>query len=179
MWLWCEWTTKGDLLIEAVTGSQWSTSDVWVMISKGHMTLLQPPSLEEGRALLEKEEVYNTPCLGFRYFWHQRRDQAKTAPGMISCRHCRSRKGGSAEDTETTGCLRKTTCLPALSQVFAGGGQVVRAVHEAGGHKGLALQEYFAVMSHHQGLASCEPDGSTPHRALRATTSTAWAPPGA
>ena len=33
--------------------------------------------------------------------------------------------------------------------------------------------------SHHQGLASCEPDGSTSHRALRATTSTAWAPPGA
>ena len=115
-----------------------------VMISKGHMTLLQPPSPDEGRALLEKEEVYNTPCLGFRYFWHQRRDQAKTAPGVISCRHCRSRKGGSAEDTETTGCLRKTTCLPALSQVFAGGGQVIRAVHEAGGHKGLVLQEYFA-----------------------------------
>ena len=112
---------KGDLLIETVTGSQWSISDVWVMISKGHMTLLQPPSPDEGRALLEKEEVYNTPCLGFRYFWHQRHDQAKTAPGVISCRHCRSRKGGSAEDTETTGCLRKTTCLPALSQVFAGG----------------------------------------------------------
>ena len=42
------------------------------------------------------------------------------------------------------GCLRKTTCLPALSQVFAGGGQAVRPIHEARGQKGLVLQEYFA-----------------------------------
>ena len=135
---------KGDLLIETVTGSQWTKLDMWVMISKGHMTLLQPPSPEDGKKLLEKEEVYNTPCLGFRYFWHQRHDQAKTAPGVVSCRHCRTRKGGGGDDPEPTGCLRKTTCLPALSQVFAGGGQMVRPVHDAGGRKGLVLQEYFA-----------------------------------
>ena len=135
---------KGDLLIETVTGNQWTKLDIWVMISKGHMTLLQPPSQEAGKVLLGKEEVYNTPCLGFRYFWHQRHDQAKTAPGIISCRHCRARKGGGMEEPVPMGCLRKTTCLPALSQVFAGGGQVIRSLHEVKGQKGLVLQEYFA-----------------------------------
>eukprot|EP00913_Durusdinium_trenchii_P014680 g13773.t1 len=88
---------KGDLLLETVVGSQWTHHDVWVMISKGHMTLLQPPSKTIGEALARKE-VYHTPCLGFRYFWHQRHDQAKR-PGN----HCaqtlqdqeRRRQGGS------------------------------------------------------------------------------------
>ena len=38
---------KGDILLETVVGSQWTQQDVWVMISKGHMTLLQPQSLPE------------------------------------------------------------------------------------------------------------------------------------
>ena len=49
---------KGDLLIETVTGSQWTKLDIWVMISKGHMTLLQPPSQEAGRTLLGKKACF-------------------------------------------------------------------------------------------------------------------------
>ena len=135
---------KGDILLETVVGSQWTQQDVWVMISKGHMTLLQPPSSAAEENLLRKEEVYHTPCLGFRYFWHQRHDQAKTAPGIIACRHCKTRKGGGGNEPDAYGCLRKTTCLPALSQVMAGGGHTMKTVHGARGHAGLVLREYFA-----------------------------------
>lgn len=137
---------KGDILLETVVGSQWTQQDVWVMISKGHMTLLHPPSEAVGKTLLAKEEVYHTPCLGFRYFWHQRHDQAKTAPGIIACRHCKPRKGGGsgADIPDTYGCLRKTTCLPALSQCMAGGPPMMKKINGAQGHEGLVLREYFA-----------------------------------
>ena len=137
---------KGDILLETVVGSQWTQQDVWVMISKGHTTLLRPPSEAVGKTLLAKEEVYHTPCLGFRYFWHQRHDQAKTAPGIIACRHCKPRKGGGsgADIPDTYGCLRKTTCLPALSQCMAGGPPMMKKINGAQGHEGLVLREYFA-----------------------------------
>ena len=72
---------KGDILVETVTGQHWKPglADLWCLIWKGHMTLLVPPSEEVGQRLIAKEDGYNTPSLGFSYYWHQRHDQPKVA----------------------------------------------------------------------------------------------------
>ena len=135
---------KGDLLVETVTGSQWTEQqpDVWALICRGHMTLLVPPDPAEARKLILKEEAYNTPSFGFRYFWHQRHDQPRTSPGILACRLCKpGRKGGSKEPY---GMVRKTSCLPALARVLAGSPQPARPVPPAAGRQGLVLREYFA-----------------------------------
>lgn len=79
---------RGDLLVETVVGSQWRQGGwhVWALISRGHMTLVQPPAQWDATAWLRKEERYSTPCLGFSFFYHQRHDQSKTAPGKVHCR---------------------------------------------------------------------------------------------
>ena len=138
---------KGDILVETVTGQHWKPglADLWCLIWKGHMTLLVPPSEEVGQRLIAKEDGFNTPSLGFSYYWHQRHDQPKVAPGMVVCRLCKPLKKAGSEKAATL--VRKETCLPALGLCLAGGGGQVRLVHPASRattSSGLVLREFFA-----------------------------------
>ena len=139
---------KGEILLEAIAGTQWGEGgqDLWALIWKGHMTLLVPPDSQAAQALLEDVEPFVTPCLGFHYFWHQRHDQPLTSPGIAPCRLCKPLKKAGSE--EVHGLLRKSTCLPTLSSVMAGGPSPKRTVRPAiDGEKakdGLVLQEFFA-----------------------------------
>ena len=103
---------KGDVLPEVVMGTQWRQGQptIWTMVCKGHMTLLVPPSQDAGQHLVQLSDVYVTPCLGFPYFWHQRHDQARTAPGVLARRHCKPSK--RANTWEVEGLLRRTTRSP-------------------------------------------------------------------
>ena len=138
---------KGDLLPEVVMGTQWRQGQptLWTMIWKGHMTLMIPPSLEEAQALIQIQDVYITPCLGFPYFWHQRHDQPRTAPGTLACPHCKPPKRAGAAEFETY--LRKNSCLAAVALCVAGGKSspfLVSPSATPAGPSGLVLQEYFA-----------------------------------
>eukprot|EP00435_Cladocopium_sp_Y103_P041030 s1496_g11.t1 len=137
---------KGDVLPEVILGSQWSKDqpDLWALVWKGHMTLLVPQDARAGEKLL-KEDTYATPSLGFHYFWHQRHDQPRTAPGQGVCRHCKPlRKVGTKEYDSL---VRKTSCLPALATSLAGGAldpKRVATCTSTAGPSGLVLQEFFA-----------------------------------
>ena len=138
---------KGDILLETITGQHWKPGqkDLWCLVWKGHMTLLIPPSPEVGERLIHTEDGFNTPSLGFSYYWHQRHDQPKVAPGLVVCRLCKPMKKVGSE--ETSALVRKTTCLPALGMYVAGGGGGPRRVHPAKrstGGSGLVLREFFA-----------------------------------
>eukprot|EP00435_Cladocopium_sp_Y103_P035203 s583_g9.t1 len=138
---------KGDYVPEVVQGSHWKAgqSDIWAMIWKGHMTLLEPLKDVQKGEILARFDVYTTPSLGFRYFWHQRHDQPRTAPGILACRHCKPLKKAGASEVETV--LRKTSCLAAAACCAAGGRQEVyhvRPASQGAGPTGLCLREYFA-----------------------------------
>ena len=138
---------KGDYLPEIVQGTHWKTGqkDLWALIYKGHMTLLVPPSPEEGRRVLKEFDAYVTPTLGFRYFWHQRHDQPRTAPGGVACRHCKNTKKAGAE--EVPQMIRKDSCLAAAALCSAGGVYKqyhVKVAAEPSDETGLVLKEYFA-----------------------------------
>lgn len=82
---------KGGLVIEMVEGNRCDSGwCIFVLIWKGHMTLLQPPEELDVEAFLEAENPHRTPALGFNFFWHSRHDQARSAPGRILCRLWRS-----------------------------------------------------------------------------------------
>lgn len=88
---------RGDLLVETVVGSQWRTGGwhIWALISRGHMTFLQPPAHWDAAEWLRKEERFSTPALGFSFFCHQRHDQSRTAAGKVHCRLCKgTRRAG-------------------------------------------------------------------------------------
>lgn len=74
---------RGGLVVESVQGQRWEPGgwDVWALIWKGHMTLIQPPEDFDTRNLWDQEEPITTPAMGFGFFWHTRHDQHKTAPG--------------------------------------------------------------------------------------------------
>eukprot|EP00435_Cladocopium_sp_Y103_P045096 s974_g12.t2 len=138
---------KGGVIVESVVGPHWKPGDatIWVLIHKGHMTWLQPPSQGRGEKLVDEEEHATTPAFGFFFFWHSRHDQAATSPGKTHCRLCRTaRKAGAWTD-----CFRQHSCLAMMAAVAGGGdrSQVVRGVRPAGApHQpgDLVLQEVFA-----------------------------------
>jgi len=100
------------------THSKTGQKDLWALLYKGHMTLLIPPSPEASQRVLKEFDTYVTPTLGFRYFWHQRHDQPRAAPGGIACRHCKpSKKAGTAEISQM---IRKESCLAAAAVCAAG-----------------------------------------------------------
>ena len=139
---------KGDILLEAIAGTQWGEKgkDIWALIWRGHMTLLIPPDQVTAAALVKEMEPYVTPCLGFHYFWHQRHDQPLTSPGIAPCRLCKPLKKAGADGLH--GLLRKSSCLPILATVMAGGPSPVRKVRPVvngdTARDGLVLQEFFA-----------------------------------
>ena len=138
---------KGDVLPEIVMGGQWHAGQptIWALIWKGHMTLLVPPGDAEAKALVNHSEVYTTPTMGFHYFWHQRHDQPRVAPGTLACRHCKPPKKAGQMDMDHY--VRKTSCLAAVAYCPAGGRTAPYAVQPAktnGGPTGLVLQEFFA-----------------------------------
>ena len=141
---------KGDILLEAIAGNQWGpgSPDLWALIWKGHMTLLNPPDASAAHSLLQEVEPYTTPCLGFHYFWHQRHDQPLTSPGLVTCRLCKPPK--KAGRVTPTSFVRKETCLPALASFSAGAGVQKRTIRQAtttsssSTGSGLVLQEFFA-----------------------------------
>ena len=139
---------KGDILVEAIEGRSWGPGepDVWALVWKGHMTLLVPRSAEDAADLLKAEAVLSVPGLGFPYFWQQRADQARTAPGHPVCRLCKPpRKQGASLEWDL---VRKTTCLPQVGRGLAGGTvapqRAVRPSRTQGGPRGLVLREFFA-----------------------------------
>ena len=138
---------KGDVIVEHILGNQWKEGQptLWTLIWKGHMTLLVPPSEQVAKEFLKQQEVVTTPSLGFHYFWHQRHDQPRTSPGIVPCRHCKPlKKAGSAEADLV---LRKSSCLPGLAMVVAGGRVDPKQISSAttpAGPTGLVLQEFFA-----------------------------------
>ena len=73
--------------------------EIWAMIWRGHMTLLEPLEVESQAEVLSKFDVYTTPSLGFRYFWHQRHDQPRSATGNFSMQTLQAgQEGGSDGD---------------------------------------------------------------------------------
>ena len=58
------------------------------------MVFLEPPPTLQTEVFLDRWQPYDTPALGFLFFWHSRHDQEKTAPGLVPCRLCRGRKAG-------------------------------------------------------------------------------------
>ena len=138
---------KGDYVPEIVQGTHRKAGqkDIWALIYKGHMMLLVPPGETEAMAILKEFDIHTTPTLGFRYFWHQRHDQPRTAPGQLMCRHCKPpKRAGTAEGIPM---IRKQSCLAAAALCLAGGQQEqyhVRPAAAPHGPKGLVLREYFA-----------------------------------
>jgi hypothetical protein len=137
---------KGDVLAEVIVGSQWTREqpDIWALVWKGHMTLLVPPSKEAAQKVVDKD-TFTTPSLGFHYFWHQRHDQPRTAPGHLVCRHCKPLKKAGSQEVDTL--IRKSSCLASLATVIAGGRPEMKRVTPCvsqGGPSGLVLQEFFA-----------------------------------
>ena len=138
---------KGDVLPEIVQGPQWRAGQptVWALIFRGHMMMLVPPQTSVATKQFTGPSTYTTPSLGFHYYWHQRHDQPRTAPGVISCRHCKPPKRAGAE--EVGFFVRKTSCLAAVATCAGSRGaptyRVIRASTPAG-PSGLVVQEYFA-----------------------------------
>ena len=140
---------RGGLVVEAVQGQRWEPGgwDVWALIWKGHMTLIQPPENLETSTLWDREEPVTTPAMGFGFFWHTRHDQPKTAPGRVVCRLCKpGRKAGEGFEQY----VRQHSCLSQLA-VVAGGGppkeevvRLLRPTRGSGEHDTLLLQELFA-----------------------------------
>ena len=133
---------RGRLLIEAVIGDSWRPSQwtMFALIWKGHMVLATPPEDMDVDTWLNAEEVVSTPILGFSFFWHARHDQAVSAPGKISCRHCKpGRKAG-----ETACELRRHSHLAAVATV-AGSRDTEEKVTVRGHREdGLVFRELFA-----------------------------------
>ena len=138
---------RGGVIVESVVGPSWRPGGTvaWVLIHKGHMTLVRPPSEEVATTLLEEEEHTTTPAFGFTFFWHSRHDQTPTSPGKTHCRLCRTtRKAGTWTD-----CYRPYSCLALVASVAGTNEttQVLRGVRAAGKpyqQSELVLQEVFA-----------------------------------
>eukprot|EP00435_Cladocopium_sp_Y103_P056630 s604_g19.t1 len=134
---------RAGLVVETIQGRLWQKGG-WViplLIWKGHMTLLQPPENFDCGQFLEQEEHVATPALGFEFFWHTRHDQARTAPGKVLCRLCKSsRKAG-----EVDWMVRTQSCLSQVATV-AGGRHQPAEIHRVVRplSKGLVFQELFA-----------------------------------
>ena len=138
---------RGGVIVESVVGPSWRPGGTvaWVLIHKGHMTLVRPPSEEVATTPLEEEEHTTTPAFGFTFFWHSRHDQTPTSPGKTHCRLCRTtRKAGTWTD-----CYRPYSCLALVASVAGTNEttQVLRGVRAAGKpyqQSELVLQEVFA-----------------------------------
>ena len=78
----------GNLAVETATGSMWCDGGwmLWVLIWRGHMVCLEPPAGMDQAQLLDQWQPYDTPALGFLFFWHSRHDQERTSPGRVVCR---------------------------------------------------------------------------------------------
>ena len=110
---------KGGLVIEMVEGSRCDSGwCVFVLIWKGHMTLLQPPDDLDVERFLEAENPHSTPALGFSFFWHSRHDQARTAPGKILCRLCKGHR--KAGECDTSLLVRRHSCLSSVATLAGG-----------------------------------------------------------
>lgn len=140
---------RGGLVVESVQGQRWEPGgwDVWALIWKGHMTLIQPPDDFNPSSMWDHEEPISTPAMGFGFFWHTRHDQPKTAPGRIVCRLCKpGRKAGEGIQHY----VRLHSCLSQVAVMAGGGGykedmvRLLRPTRGADKGQSLLLQELFA-----------------------------------
>ena len=150
----------GNLVVETVTGSMWTEGGwlLWVLIWRGHMVVLEPPPAVNQIEVLEKWQPYDTPALGFLFFWHSRHDQERTSPGRVVCRLCKggrkagdqsvvdpcaSRRVSNLAAAAIVGCIKagSTPLSPAipvrgdeacLQEVFAGKAVLTQAWQQAG-----------------------------------------------
>ena len=134
---------KGDYSIETITGPQWQPEGtvLCALIWRGHMQLLRPPTLRAAQQLCHQPATYDTPTMGFHYFWHQRVDQPLVAPGNPPCRLCRPPR--RAGEGTCAWVPRAQSCLAALALAGTADGGAL-AVRAAGQGKGLRLLEVFA-----------------------------------
>ncbi|CAE7364654.1 unnamed protein product, partial [Symbiodinium sp. CCMP2456] len=133
---------KGDVVVETVTGPLWRDNGwtLWTLIWRGHMVFLEPPATLQTEVFLDRWQPYDTPALGFLFFWHSRHDQEKTAPGLVQCRLCRGRKAGDLAVS-----LRRESNLAAAAIVGcirAGSQPLVEKIIVRG--DALCFQEVFA-----------------------------------
>ena len=133
---------KGDVVVETVTGPLWQPNGwtLWTLIWRGHMVYLEPPESLEANTFLDRWQPYDTPALGFLFFWHSRHDQEPTASGAVSCRLCKGRKAG-----DVVCPLRRDSNLAAAAIVgcIKAGAQPLRDPVCVRGPQ-LCLQEVFA-----------------------------------
>ena len=132
---------RGELIVESVTGPSWSNGGwvMWTLIWRGHMVLLQPPNETEVEQLLERLNPFDTPALGFHFFWQARYDQQCTAPGHPPCRLCRPVRKAGEHMVESI--MRKTSVLAAVAACPSGPTANLKA---GGTNRSLELQEVFA-----------------------------------
>ena len=133
---------KGDVVVETVTGPLWRDNGwtLWTLIWRGHMVFLEPPATLQTEVFLDRWQPYDTPALGFLFFWHSRHDQEKTAPGLVQRRLCRGRKAGDLAIS-----LRRESNLAAAAIVGcirAGSQQCFEKIVLRG--DALCFQEVFA-----------------------------------
>jgi len=133
---------RGRLLVETIIGGAWKPQQ-WTMcalIWKGHMVYAQPPDNLDLDAWLDAEDVTMTPVLGFNFFWHARHDQVVSAPGKLSCRHCRpGRKAGDIMVEP-----RRHSHLAAVATVAGSHDPDETTVIRGTSQEGLVLRELFA-----------------------------------
>ena len=133
---------KGDVVVETVTGPLWQPSGwaLWCLIWRGHMVYLEPPETLDVMTFLERWQPYDTPALGFLFFWHSRHDQEPTAAGAISCRFCKGRKAG---DVMRAPRRDSNVAAAAIVGCIRAGAQPTRHPVQVRGHR-LCMQEVFA-----------------------------------
>ncbi|CAE7778356.1 unnamed protein product [Symbiodinium sp. CCMP2592] len=129
---------KGDVVVETVTGPLWQANG-WVL-----WTLIW----RDVAVFLDRWQPYDTPALGFLFFWHSRHDQEPTAVGSVSCRLCKGRKAGDALGCIRAGAQPVLHPVPlrgsqlCLQEVFAGFGDMTRAWAAAGLHVLSPIEVY-------------------------------------
>ena len=106
------------------------------------MVYLEPPSNLQTEVFLDRWQPYDTPALGFLFFWHTRHDQERTAPGIVQCRLCKGRKAG---DTVINVCRESNLAAAAIvGCIRAGSRPHSDRLPIRGQGQGLCFQEVFA-----------------------------------
>ena len=134
---------KGEVVVETVTGPLWRDNGwtLWTLIWRGHMVFLEPPGSLQADVFLDRWQPYDTPALGFLFFWHSRHDQEKTAPGLVSCRFCRGRKAGDIVNVRRESNLAAAAIVGCIK---AGSRPQIQKLPIRG--DSLCFQEVFAGM---------------------------------
>jgi hypothetical protein len=123
---------RGKLLPESITGQGCLSGDaptwhLWVLVNRGHMSLLEPAPDFDAVAWLQlrrqqAQGVLDTPAWGWSFYYDQRHGHPESAPGAVCCRLCKGKKAGHRR---SAGALRSAAVTALVSQPQAGAAGVV------------------------------------------------------